>query len=157
VRLHDSMDTSNRTVASLISGAVGSISLNLMHECARNSVAEAPRIDLIGMRAVQKLTQAVGIQPPKHLRQTTLAGDLVANTLYYSTVGARGPEHAVAVGAIAGLLAGIGVLVLPDPLGLGSEEVNRAGSTQIMAAGMYFAAGVISGLTYHLLARRRED
>ena len=150
------MAESDTAVASLISHAVVSVSVNLMHKRTRKTISDAPRVDVMGMRAVQKLADALGVPPPQNLRRTTLAGDFVANTLYFSAVGIRGPQHAIAVGAIAGLVAGIGVLLLQEPLELGHDEVNRTPQTQVMAPGMYFAAGVISGLTYHTLGRERS-
>jgi len=146
------MDSRINVAAALLSGAAGAVSLNLMHECTRKTMPHPPRVDIIGMRALAKLARASGSEPPEHLRTTALAGDLLSNSLYYSAVGARGPEHAVANGAVAGLAAGIGVLLLPGPLGLGSAEVNRTAATQIMAAGMYFAAGLIAGYTYRAIA-----
>jgi hypothetical protein len=83
-----------------------------------------------------------------------MAGDLLANTAYYAVAGYARPDHAVTAGAVAGLLAGIGILALPGPMHLGSNPVNRTFHTQVMAAGMYLAAGLTAGVTAAALARR---
>jgi len=111
-----------------------------------------PRVDVIGMKALAKLARRAGSEPPEHLRTTALIGDLISNSIYYSSVAAGGRKNAVANGAVAGMAAGIGLLLLPEPLGLGGAEVNRTVGTQIMGAGMYFAAGLLAGLTYRALA-----
>lgn len=147
----------NTPAAALLSGAAGAISLNLLHEFTRNTMPHPPRVDIIGMRAVAKLARAAGTEPPEHLRNTALAGDLVSNSLYYSLVAAAGPENSIAVGALAGLAAGIGVLLLPPPMDLGDAEVNRTPATQVMAAGMYLAGGLIAGCLYSALAKRTSE
>jgi hypothetical protein len=144
----------NTTTAALLGGAAGAVSLNLMHECARKTVPNAPRVDIIGMRGVEKISTAMGLEPPRQLRTTTFAADLISNALYYSAVGARGRRNAVGLGAALGLAAGLGGVLLPEPMGLGGAEVNRTRSTQVMTVGMYFAAGCIAGGIYNLLAGR---
>lgn len=141
----------------LISGVAGAVSLNLMHECARETMPNPPRIDILGMRMIARFAKALGAEPPESLRTTALAGDLASNTLFYTSVASAGPEHAITQGALTGLAGGIGTLLLPGPLGLGGNEVNRTTQTQIMAAGMYMAAGMVAGLTYWLLAGRQDD
>jgi hypothetical protein len=105
------------------------------------------------MRAIARLSRTAGAQPPQHLHRAALVGDLLANTAYYAIVGYAKPQHALAAGAAAGLLAGIGILALPGPLHLGSSAVNRTLETQLMAAGMYVAAGLTAGVTAAALAR----
>jgi hypothetical protein len=83
-----------------------------------------------------------------------MVGDLVANSAYYSLAGCTGPGNSIGVGAALGAAAGIGVLLLPGPMGLGSVETNRTLETQVMAAGMYLAAGLIAGGLYAALSRK---
>lgn len=141
--------------AALVSGAVGAVSVTLMHECTRKTMPHPPRADVIGMKAVAALARRAGTEPPEHLRTTALIGDLISNSFYYSSVAAGGPDNAVVNGAVAGMAAGVGLLLLPEPLGLGGAEVNRTVGTQIMGAGMYLAAGLIAGLTYRAIAGRK--
>ena len=137
-----------------LSGAAGAIALNLMHECARNSVPAAPRMDIVGMRAMRQLLRTGGQDEPADLRNPTLAADLVANTLYYSAAALGGPDHAIGIGAALGTVAGVGGVLLPGPMGLGEEEVNRTAATQLMVVGMYATAGLLAGLAFKGLSRR---
>ncbi len=140
--------------AAVLSGVAGAVSLNLMHECTRVSMPHPPRVDIVGMRAVAKIARATGHEPPQELRKTAMAGDLVANSLYYGLVGLGGRRNALAIGAVGGLAAGIGALLLSPTLGVGDAEVNRTRGTQVMTAGMYFAAGLIAGAVYRSVSRR---
>jgi hypothetical protein len=143
-------------IHAILSGAAGAIALNLMHECARQSVSNAPRMDILGMRAMSGLSRAAGFAPPQNLRAATLGADLVANAVYYSTVALGGPVHAVAIGAALGTAGGIGGVLLPGPLGLGSAEVNRTRSSELMTVGMYATAGLLAGLVYRHLEGPRH-
>src|SRR3954449_4681977 len=132
----------NSPAASLLSGAIGAASLNVMHETLRKTMPHAPRVDIVGMRSVAKLARAAGTEPPEHLRSTALAGDVVSNALYYGLAGVFGRENALLTGACLGMAAGFGLLLLSPALGVGDAEVNRTPQTQIAAAGMYFGAGI---------------
>ncbi len=74
----------NSVAASLLSGAISAIGLNIIHETLRKTMPHPARVDIVGMRSVAKLARAAGTEPPEHLRSTALAGDIVSNALYYS-------------------------------------------------------------------------
>src|SRR5690606_25116376 len=77
----------------LASGLAGAVVLTAIHEAARRVISDAPRMDVVGMRAVSRLYGLSGRQPPSvaRLYRITLAGDLIANGLYYSAVGTGNP------------------------------------------------------------------
>ena len=71
----------------LISGAAGAVALTTVHQVARAVTDSAPRMDVVGMRALTRGAAAAGQEPPNThagLYGATLAGDLIANSLYYS-------------------------------------------------------------------------
>ena len=145
------------TGAALLAGAAGAVSLNLMHECARVTVPNSPRVDVIGMRALAAITRWLGSEPPEHLRTATFGADLLANSAYYSAVGLKGTDDSMLLGGALGLAAGVGAVLLPGPMGLGDAEVNRTPQTQAMTVGMYLAAGIVAGAVYRLTAGRDRD
>src|SRR4051812_34783143 len=108
-------------------------------------------MDVIGMRAVVGIARAFGMRPPENLRTTTFAADIVTNSLYYSMVAAAGAERALAAGAALGAVAGMGGVLLPPPMPLGDEEVNRTRTTQALVILMYLARGLIAAATYRSL------
>lgn len=142
---------------SLLSGLAGAVALNLVHESARRIAPDAPRVDLLGEQALTKLLHRFGESAPTgdRLYAATLAGDLLSNAVYYSTVGASNPENAVRNGALLGLAAGAGAVGLPGPLGLRESTTNLTTTRAAMTVGWYVLGGVVAGLTYRLLARRK--
>ncbi|HEX8456265.1 MAG TPA: hypothetical protein VF656_03005 [Pyrinomonadaceae bacterium] len=136
------------------SGLAGACALTLIHESARRIWPRAPRMDVLGMRAIAKsLQRGAGQEPPPadELHTLALAGDIVANSLYYSLVGVGRPRGAVARGALLGLAAGVGAVLLPEPLGLGNEPSARTTETKAMTIGWYLAGGLAAALAYRLL------
>ena len=117
----------------LLSGIAGALTLTLLHEVARRFIPDAPRMDILGMRAIARSMRGLEQTPPsgEQLHRTALAGDLVSNSLYYSLVGLAGErKRAWLAGAILGLVAGIGGVILPAQLGLGSAPSGRTRATR---------------------------
>jgi hypothetical protein len=142
----------------IISGFLGASALTLIHEGARRAGSDAPRLDLLGMRAIDRSLRSMGLAPPTgaELHRTALAGDLFFNTLYYALVGAGRPEQAIVRGAVLGLAAGVGAVVLPGLLGLGSGPSRRTSATVIMTMGWYLAGGLAAAYANRALLGRTD-
>jgi len=147
------MHLSNRLLRGALAGLAGTACVNVLHETTRRLVPHAPRVDIVGMRAFRRLCIAMGMPVPDHLRAATFAGDVVANSLYYGLVGAAGNDRAVVTGTLLGAAGGAGAVLLPRPMGLGNEEINRTAATTAMTVAMYLAGGLVAGLTYRSLAQ----
>ncbi|HEX8131100.1 MAG TPA: hypothetical protein VF527_18520 [Pyrinomonadaceae bacterium] len=141
------------------SGLVGACALTLIHESARRALPGAPRLDVLGMRAIAKSMRGVGQEPPPvdELHALALVGDVVSNSLYYSLVGVGRPEGALLRGTLLGLAAGVGAVLLPEPLGLGNAPSARTTETKALTIGWYLAGGVAAALAYRLLARQAGE
>lgn len=141
----------------LTAGTAGAVALTLLHESARQVVDEAPRMDLLGMRAIASGLETAGAEVPSErpLRGLALAGDLVSNAAYYALVGTGRPEGAMTRGALLGLAAGVGAVVLPGPLGLGTAPSRRTPQTAIMTVAWYTFGGLVAGVVYRELGRKR--
>lgn len=129
----------------LASGFAGAVALTLLHETVRHLRRDdAPRMDLLGMRALRKLLGKAGASQPNHqtLFNLTMAGDLLSNGLYFSLVGSG--RNAWARGAGLGLAAGIGGVLLPGPLGLGTAPSNRTPQTKAMTVAWYTFGGLVA-------------
>jgi hypothetical protein len=135
-------------------GLAGALSLTLLHEAARRVLPSAPRLDVLGMRALAKSLSALEQPVPDHgrLHTAALVGDLFSNTVYYSLVGAGEGTSARRRGALLGLAAGIGAVVLPGLLGLGRGPSRRTVATQMMTIGWYLAGGLIAGVVAESLS-----
>lgn len=134
-----------KILPALFSGLAGASALTLLHQTIRQISPDAPRMDVLGMRAIAKGFRQAGeeLPPRQQLYRGAMAGDLVANSFYYSLVG-TGPK-AFPRGALLGLTAGIGAVVLPGPLGLGTRPSGRSARTAAMALGIYLVGGLVAG------------
>ncbi|QJW98383.1 hypothetical protein [Frigoriglobus tundricola] len=146
-------------IGAIASGAAGAVALNLAHEVTRHTVTDAPRMDVLGKRALAAGLRAVDTTPPGEpvLHAVVLGGDLVANSAYYSLVGLGGPDGATARGVLLGLAAGLGAVFLPGPLGLGTAPSRRTSQTALMTVGLYTLGGLVAGVTFGALAGRRAE
>ena len=140
---------------SILSGLIGASTLTVLHETARRVIPQAPRMDLLGMRAISKSLRALGEQPPerRRLHRVALIGDLIANSLYYSLVGMGRKENVFRRGAGLGLAAGLGGVMLPEPLGLGGAPSGRTPATKVMTVGWYLAGALAAATAFRLLTR----
>ena len=132
--------------SALGSGLAGAISLTLLHEATRRVVPSAPRLDVLGMRALANILRGMDqpVPPATRLHRGALIGDLVANTLYYSLVGVGKDAPVWRRGTLLGLAAGLGAVVLPGPLGLGRRPSARTIATRYMTVGGYLAGSLIA-------------
>jgi hypothetical protein len=137
----------------LLSGAAGAAALTAVHQAARMITDDAPRMDIVGMRALTRGAEVADTDLPRdnRLYNMTLAGDLIFNSAYFAlaTTWTRG--------AALGLLAGVGALVLPQKMGLGNPPRSELLSNQIMTVSWYVLGGLTAACTAQYLARKRAD
>lgn len=144
-------------IDAITSGAAGAVALTLAHEATRRVTADAPRMDVLGKRALAAGFRAADVAPPGEpaMHAVALGGDLVSNTACYALVGLGGPDGAAARGTLLGLAAGLGAVFLPGPLGLGTAPSRRTPRTAVMTVGSYALGGLVAGLAFGALAERR--
>lgn len=144
------------TLKALGSGAAGAAALTALHESARRIIPHAPRVDVIGMRAIARPLRAAGRQPPRgrNLFWIAMTCDLVLNSAFYALVGAGEARHPVRRGAALGLAAGLGAALLPPLMGLGSQPHRRTPVTQIMTVCWYLIGGIAAGAVASTMRRR---
>lgn len=125
-------------------GLVGATSLTLVHEGARRVLAHPPRMDVLGKRALKKGIRWFGGRPAhgRRLHRQSLAGDVLSNSLFYSLVALGRPKRPYLRGAVLGLLAGLGAVVLPPYLGLGRRPARARTSTSLLTIAWYTLGGL---------------
>ena len=133
-------------VRPLASGAVGAVALTLLHEFARRRIRYAPRMDVVAMRGLVRAVPPLRQRRVRssELHRLALAGDLVANALYYSAIAAPTAAATWSRAAILGTAAGAGALLLPEPLGLGTPPDSHARRNQAMTIAWYVAGALTS-------------
>lgn len=154
-------DTTRQALTALGSGLAGAATLNVIHETVRRlRPADAPRMDTYGRRSIARAMELIGVTPPSRdmLQGLALAGDLLSNTLFYALVGAglSDPKRALFRGAALGAAAGIGAVVLPPVMGLGSAPSRRTPQTQAMTVAWYLAGGLAAATAWSLLRNSRR-
>lgn len=139
------------------SGFAGAATLTALHETARRRLEHPPRMDVIGMRALDRVMRKAGIrrQPRRRLFRQTLAGDLVSNAAWYSLVGLGRRDHVWRRGLMLGLVAGAGAVLLPPLLGLGRSPGSRTPTTQALTVAWYVAGGLAAAAAASAAARNR--
>jgi hypothetical protein len=107
------------------------------------------------MRAVAAGMRAAGKTPPYGggLHKTALAGDLAANSAYFSIAAAAGRDRAMLAGCLLGAGAGLGSVFLPGKLGLGNAPTQRTIQTQAISVALYTAGGLAAGATFRALEK----
>lgn len=138
------------------SGLVGAFTLTLVHETARRFIDDAPRMDVVGMRAITKTLHAAGAEPPVPLHEAALVGDILTNSLFYGLVGLGRSEDGLRNGALLGLAAGLGAVFLPEPLGLGRQPTEDSPQTELMTVAWYMLGGIAAGAAYSALGSDDE-
>jgi hypothetical protein len=138
------------------SGLVGACALTLVHETARRYIEDAPRMDVVGMRAITKTLRAVDVEPPVPLHETAMVGELVSNSLFYGLVGLGDPEDGLRNGAALGLAAGLAAVYLPEPLGLGRQPSHNSTETNLLTVAFYLFGGLAAGAAYQALSAEED-
>ena len=146
----------DRKLCSMMAGVAGAGALTLVHQAARLVTPHAPRMDVLGIRALRGAYRQLGVGPrsDRALEREALAGDMVANAAYYSLIGMGGRETVWRRGLALGLAAGVGALMLPKPLGLGDPPNAHRPDTQLMTVAWYVLGGLMAAAAF--AARDRD-
>ena len=150
---------------SVLPGAIGAVTLTLVHELGRRILPGAPRMDVLGMRALRRLERAPGWSSFEWLRRLSraneqtrhraaLAGDLVANSLYYAAVPGGSAGETWTRAAVLGTAAGAGALLLPRPMGLGDAPRSARGDNQAMTIAWYLVGALAAAAAANALRER---
>jgi hypothetical protein len=132
-------------MASVGSGLIGALVLTAIHEAGRRVAPHPPRMDVLGRRAAKKTLVAAGRPAPNRagLQRWALAGDILANTMYYAGVArGRGTSRwgrALLMGAAAGVTA----MYLPPYIGLGNAPNRGYASTHVMTT-LWYVGGALA-------------
>jgi hypothetical protein len=147
----------NATTA-LAGGLAGAAAITLIHESMKRIVPEAPRMDRLGMQAISKSLKKAGKKVPNEdaLFTITMAGDLISNALYYSAAGIGREKNIWWRSSALGLAAGLGAVLLPEPLGLNNKYSNRTVATQLMTVGLYVTGALVTTAVIKLLNKKKQ-
>jgi len=142
--------------SAILGGLAGATVLTILHESVRKVNKNAPRMDKLGMEAIDKTLQKVNVEAPEKntLFKITLAGDLITNALYYSLIGLGGKKQVILRGGLLGLAAGLGGVYLPKPMGLNPAPSNRTTETKLLTTAWYLTGGLVAGIATGLIEEK---
>ena len=144
--------------SAIAGGLAGATVLTLLHETLRRVDRNAPRMDRLGMEAIDKSLTAINAEVPKEdaLFKITMAGDIISNSIYYSLAGIGGKDQAVVRGALLGLAAGLGAVYLPKPLGLNENASSRTAETKLLTIALYLTGGLVASGVSKLIEKHQH-
>jgi hypothetical protein len=129
--------------SNLAAGLAASMTVGGLQHLARWLMRDAPRMDVMGQRLLEKGFVRLGRQPPRSTRLLSWAvGNLGSDTVFFALVGAGDPKRPLVRGVWVGALAGAAAVLLPPLLGLSSRHTARTAKTAAATVGTYVAAGL---------------
>lgn len=141
-----------KLIPSLISGFAGAGALTLLHQWVKKRASAPPRMDKLGMQALEHAFSATDMELPSRdeLYDYTLAGDLTANAAYYALVGTK-PGSSILAGSVLGIMAGTAAVALPGKLKLNQQYSSATPQTKALTVALYTAGGLVAGTVYKWL------
>jgi hypothetical protein len=153
----DQVPRAGGAARAVAAGVAGVAAVTILNEAGRKVLREAPRVELLGKRAVGRLARKAGFRPNDRERYLlALAGEVASNGAYYA-LAAAARRRSLGTGALLGALAGAGAVALPPMLGLGRWPTRRTARTQALTFGWYLAAGLAAGAVARALGPRKVD
>jgi hypothetical protein len=147
-----------KALTAFAGGLAGACLLTITHQIIKTvDENDAPRMDLLGMEVLSNLLHAVDTKvPPKdRLYKITMGGDIISNSLYYSLAGIGGKKRIIEKGAVLGLIAGIGAVVVPKQFKLHQEHSSRNNLTKVLSIAYYLLGGVTAGVVIKALSNSK--
>jgi hypothetical protein len=113
-------------------------------------------MDVVGMRAITRGIAVLNDTTPPPFDQlyaVTLAADLIGNSLYYSAAAASTQTATWKRGAVLGALAGVGALILPERMGLGTPPHIESSRNKILTIAWYLIGGLAAAAAANAMRR----
>jgi len=147
-----------KAITVLAGGLAGAATVTLLHESIKKVVPEAPRMDRLGMQAISKGLKKAGMKVPEEnvLFTVAMAGDLMSNAIYYSAAGIGSEKNIWLRSSLLGLAAGLGAVLLPEPLGLSKQHSNKTIATQVITVGLYVTGALVTTAVIKLLNKKKQ-
>ncbi len=140
------------------SGMVGAGVLTAIHQAAQRVRSDAPRMDIIGMQTMARGIAAAGRPVPAEpqLFRMTLAGDLIANAIYYSGIPAATSRQTWGRAVVSGVTAGVGALTLPRYVAGEDPPHSDRFANNVMTIAWYLAGALAAAAFAEAWRMRRR-
>lgn len=144
-------------VTSTLGGLAGAAALTLMNEGVKKVSANAPRLDLLGQNAVAKFMKGNDMISKTAQQFFPLAGDLITNSLFYGMARGTNAKNTMIRGALLGLGAGIGAVVLPGQMGLPERHTSKTKQTKLMTVAWYLLGGLVAAAVINAIDSYKDN
>jgi hypothetical protein len=138
-------------VSSTLGGLAGAAALTLLNEGVKKVDTNAPRLDLLGQNALAKFMKGNDMLSKTAQQFFPMAGDLISNSLFFGMARGNSAGATLVRGALLGLGAGVGAVVLPEPLGLEAKHTNKSNETKLMTIAWYVIGGLVAAAVINTL------
>jgi hypothetical protein len=146
-----------KTATVLTSGLAGVVAAIAIRETIRNNYYNVPRMDVFKRVFSRLADRSCGIIPSnKKQFSYTLVEDLLNLTLYYSLSGLHKHKHVFVKGAVAGLAAGVGVVLLPKMVGNSEEYDKKEIGANAITIGLNIVGGILAASIIHFVNAKSE-
>jgi hypothetical protein len=145
------MNTMRRWLGSIGSGLVGALALAGVHwRSKRRWKLHTPRLDQLGERAVERLSEAVGRRPPhgRRLERAGLAANVALSALYFAALVLKRTGRPILRGTLGGFVLGLATIFLPPLLALGKRRRGVSPGGQALTVGSYTLGGLLSATAW---------
>lgn len=148
-----------KVISALAGGLAGTLTVASMHEAMRRITPNAPRMDLLDMGLIKKGLKSMHKKAPAEsaLQRWAVGGELFCDTAWYGIIAMGGKKGVWRRGILLGLIAGVGAVLLPKPLGLPQEPSNKTLGTQIMTVGLYVMGGIAAAAITQLVDKAQQN
>jgi hypothetical protein len=145
-------------LAAFAGGLAGAVTVTILHELTRKLDSSAPRLDLLGENAAQKLAKKAGYEPPtgKSLYAGSLAGSILTNTLTYSLAGMSGKKP-FSMGTLLGAAMGWSAVKLPNKLGLSGQHSNGSSKRRWITMALYITGGLVASAISRRIEKKHRQ
>lgn len=143
-------------VRAVLGGLAGAGALTLLNEGARRIDKRAPRLDVLGMTAFNRMLNVAQVRRSSSdmLFPLSLANNLAGNTIYYSLAKAPTKRQAIIRGTLLGLGAGLAMAMIPEKLKLNEETTAKTAAAKVMTVLWYTLGGLAAGTAMSLFIKK---
>lgn len=142
-------------LSSAVGGLAGAAALSLIDQGMHNIDKQAPALDLLSRNAVARIAKP-RLPVLKSGFPLALGGALVSNSLYFAMAKGNTTSQTLLRGALLGLGAGVGAVVIPQRLATSNSAPVNPPMKKILTVAWYVIGGLVAAATINLLESRER-
>jgi hypothetical protein len=144
-------------LSTTLGGIAGACALTLINQGIRKIDKSAPGSDLLRMNALAKVTKPrLQVLPVlNRIFPLALGGDMVSSSLYYAMAKGKTYEQTMLRGALLGLGAGLGAVMVPR-FATGERPGHRTTGAKLLTVAWYVIGGLVAATAINWLESKEN-